>query len=143
VSAARERWDDHLRSTVVDPVGMREISELSGASKRTVETWRLRDQLPEPAVVISVGPLWNRRDVELWLLDSGRWSSPGYDAVVEWSTRIHGTEGDRAQWGIEVAELLYTDGPDVELPPYPRGRRATIETRDKTVRRIFRNASSS
>jgi predicted DNA-binding transcriptional regulator AlpA len=51
---------------MLDLVGVPEIAEMTGASRRTA--WRYVDHetFPEPAAEVSGKRLWRRRDVERW-----------------------------------------------------------------------------
>ena len=71
---------------------------------------------------------------------------PGWHALVAWSSRIHGEmdrgrPSDRHEWAIECADLLEQHGPEVDLPPFPSRFPSTRESRDETIRRLFREAS--
>lgn len=47
-------------------VGLAEIAELLGISKRTATRYTARDDFPEPAAELSMGPIWLRAEVERW-----------------------------------------------------------------------------
>jgi prophage regulatory protein len=49
-----------------DVVALHEITELLGVSKRTAATYANRDDFPPPAVYLSTGRVWRRKDVEAW-----------------------------------------------------------------------------
>jgi hypothetical protein len=66
--------------------------------------------------------------------------NPGEAAVVAWSKRIHDLGGDRHAWACRAARTLAALGPDAQLPPFPSRLRTTQESRDETVRRIYRQA---
>ena len=67
--------------------------------------------------------------------------TPGSRAVVEWSTRIHGTGGARHRWAVEAAQTLDKGGLGVALPPFPSRMKSTRAARDETVRRLYREAA--
>jgi len=48
-------------------VGLAEVAELLGVSKRTASRYTLRPEFPAPAVELAMGPIWHRADVEAWM----------------------------------------------------------------------------
>jgi prophage regulatory protein len=52
-----------------DLLGQREIAALSGIEFSKLRTWVHRGKLPEPFVVLSLGPIWLRADVERWIAE--------------------------------------------------------------------------
>lgn len=67
--------------------------------------------------------------------------SPGAEAVLEWSRRIHGVDSDRHTWAIECAARMDQNGPEAELPAFPSRLHGTRASRDETVRRLYRQAT--
>jgi hypothetical protein len=59
-------------ATNCDPVGTVEIAERLGVTRRTVETWRYRQLLPEARWTVGGGPAWQWRDIERWARETGR-----------------------------------------------------------------------
>lgn len=47
-------------------MGLREITELTGKPRRTVDTWRHRGQLPEPDWIVSGRPIWREKTIHDW-----------------------------------------------------------------------------
>ena len=47
--------------------GLAEVAELLGVSKRTASRYTLRPDFPAPAVVLAMGPIWYRAEVEEWV----------------------------------------------------------------------------
>lgn len=54
------------------PLGLSEIAQLCGVSRRTPEVWRARGVLPEPDGMVSGSPLWWRETVTTWATATGR-----------------------------------------------------------------------
>ena len=55
-----------------DPVGINEIAERLGVPRNTVDIWRYRKRLPEPAWTVGGRPAWNWPDIKSWAEQSGR-----------------------------------------------------------------------
>lgn len=55
-----------------EPVGIPEIAERLGVKRATVDTWRVRELLPEPRWVVGGRPCWDWPDVEAWAERTGR-----------------------------------------------------------------------
>jgi len=47
-------------------VGLAEVAETLGVSKRTASRYAARADFPRPAVVLAMGPIWLLEDVEAW-----------------------------------------------------------------------------
>ena len=47
-------------------VGLAEVAETLGVSKRTASRYAARAEFPRPAVVLAMGPIWLLEDVEAW-----------------------------------------------------------------------------
>lgn len=62
---------DHPPSPV-EPVGMIEIAERLGVRRQTVQQWRFRGLLPDPAWTISGDPAWDWAVIEHWARETGR-----------------------------------------------------------------------
>lgn len=50
-----------------DLVGAMEIAQRAGVRYGLVQRWIARATFPEPALRLSMGPLWDWQDVEAWL----------------------------------------------------------------------------
>ena len=61
---------DHLVSRV-------EIAELLGVSQQRVHQLLTRPDFPEPVVVLAIGSIWRREDVEEWARRTGRLPAEG------------------------------------------------------------------
>jgi prophage regulatory protein len=48
-------------------VGLAEVAALLGVSKRTATRYTAREDFPEPAAVLAMGPIWCRAEVEAWI----------------------------------------------------------------------------
>lgn len=57
--------------TRLDLVGYSEIAERLGVSRRTVETWRQREILPEPEWIVSGSPIWRGATITRWTEKTG------------------------------------------------------------------------
>ena len=74
-------------------LGTDEVAELLDVQKGTVRKWRTRRPrtvpFPEPAVQLTMGPVWLREDVEKWGLATGRLLLLGTSArpVIATATR--------------------------------------------------------
>lgn len=53
-------------------VGMAEIAEMTGIARSHLRTMRTRGQLPEPQVVLAMGPVWKRSVIERWIKKRAR-----------------------------------------------------------------------
>jgi predicted DNA-binding transcriptional regulator AlpA len=51
---------------MLDLVGVPEIADMLGASRRTAWRYIERDDFPEPVAQVTAKRLWKRRDVERW-----------------------------------------------------------------------------
>lgn len=58
--------------TIIDPVGPREIADRLRVSVNTVHSWRNRGILPDPDVVLGLGPIWSWIRISTWALETGR-----------------------------------------------------------------------
>lgn len=47
-------------------VGLAEIAEMLGVTKRSASRYALRDDFPTPLVELAMGPVWLADDVEEW-----------------------------------------------------------------------------
>jgi hypothetical protein len=47
-------------------VGLAEIADLFGVSKRTASRYTLRSDFPEPVARLRAGPIWLEEDVHCW-----------------------------------------------------------------------------
>jgi hypothetical protein len=59
----------------IDPVGLKEIAAMAGVSGErggTVYIWRSRGTLPAEDRMVSGNPVWDRKVIEKWLVDTGR-----------------------------------------------------------------------
>jgi len=56
----------------VEPVGLAEIADRLRVTRATVDSWRMRDRLPEPRWTVGGRPAWNWADIEAWAHDTGR-----------------------------------------------------------------------
>jgi predicted DNA-binding transcriptional regulator AlpA len=48
-------------------VGLAEVAELLGVSKRTATRYAARADFPKPAAQLAMGPIWFVEDVEEWI----------------------------------------------------------------------------
>jgi hypothetical protein len=48
-------------------VGIAEVAEMAGLSRANVRMMRSRGLLPEPQVVLAMGPVWKRSVIERWV----------------------------------------------------------------------------
>jgi prophage regulatory protein len=53
-------------------VGSAEIGRMLGVSRQRVQQLIKRGDFPEPDVVLEMGKVWQRADVEAWARDHGR-----------------------------------------------------------------------
>jgi prophage regulatory protein len=53
-------------------VGAAEIGRMLGVSRQRVQQLIKRDDFPEPDVVLEMGKVWKRADVEAWAREHGR-----------------------------------------------------------------------
>ncbi len=60
------------RPRTFDLVGLTDIPELLGIARQTARQWRTRGVLPEPQAVVSSSPVWERRTIIDWALDTRR-----------------------------------------------------------------------
>lgn len=58
--------------TIIDPVGPKEIADRLEVSVNTVHSWRNRDAIIDPDVVISGVPVWSWDRIASWALETGR-----------------------------------------------------------------------
>jgi len=65
-----------LEPVRADPVGLQEIADRLGVSRRTPQQWRLRGLLPEPRWSVGGVPIWNWGDIERWARETGRIKPP-------------------------------------------------------------------
>ncbi len=56
----------------LDLVGPKEISEMFGVHRVTVDRWRREEVLPEPEGYLAMGPVWTRSRIEKWGRETGR-----------------------------------------------------------------------
>jgi predicted DNA-binding transcriptional regulator AlpA len=47
-------------------VGLAEVAELLGVTKRTATTYSARDDFPKPLQRLAATPVWRRAEVESW-----------------------------------------------------------------------------
>ncbi|MCL4290696.1 MAG: helix-turn-helix domain-containing protein [Thermoleophilia bacterium] len=69
-----------------DLVGLSEVAQLLGVTRRTVQRYAERADFPAPKVRVAAGRLWRRTDVETWArehlpLPTGRPRNPKPDAA--------------------------------------------------------------
>ena len=55
-----------------DLVGLTDIPDLLGIARQTARQWRTRGVLPEPQAVVSGSPVWERRTIIDWALETRR-----------------------------------------------------------------------
>lgn len=48
-------------------VGLSEIADLLGVSKRTATRYSARPDFPRPAAKLAMGPIWHKADIENWI----------------------------------------------------------------------------
>ena len=48
-------------------VGLAEVADLLGVSKRTATRYAARSDFPKPAAKLAMGPIWLTDDVEDWI----------------------------------------------------------------------------
>lgn len=60
------------RPRTFDLVGLTDIPELLGIARQTARQWRTRGALPEPQAVVSGSPVWERRTIIDWALETRR-----------------------------------------------------------------------
>jgi len=48
-------------------VGLAEVADLLGVSKRTATRYTARDDFPRPVADLAMGPIWLTADVEKWI----------------------------------------------------------------------------
>jgi len=53
-------------------VGAAEIGRMLGVSRQRVQQLIKRDDFPEPDVVLEMGKVWKRAEVEAWAREHGR-----------------------------------------------------------------------
>jgi hypothetical protein len=58
------------------PVGLVEIAERLGVKPKTVQMWRYRKLLPEPAGTVSGAPAWPWHVIRRWAIETGRLDRP-------------------------------------------------------------------
>ena len=49
-----------------DLLGLAEVADLLGTTRRNAIRWTQRDDFPEPIARLRATPVWERRDVERW-----------------------------------------------------------------------------
>lgn len=47
-------------------LGLAEVADLLGVSKRTATRYAARDDFPKPAAQLAMGPIWWTQEVEQW-----------------------------------------------------------------------------
>lgn len=126
----------------IDPYGQARNGKTSTVTARWAEVskagWATRPDRAET------------RWVEAQLTDAGRAElnrSDGYRRVQGWAGRIYGASSNKGvRWALECAEIFDADPGIVEivqLPTCPTSvLKATQQTRDETIRRIYRGATS-
>jgi predicted DNA-binding transcriptional regulator AlpA len=57
---------DFLNVAPEDMVGVSELAELLGVTKRTAIRYSQRPDFPAPLARLAAGPVWKRADVEKW-----------------------------------------------------------------------------
>ncbi len=60
------------RPRTFDLVGLTDLPELLGIARQTARQWRTRGVLPEPQAVVSGSPVWERRTIIDWALETRR-----------------------------------------------------------------------
>lgn len=59
--------------TGMEPVGVVEIADRLGVTRKAVDAWRMRDLgFPEPRWTVGGRPAWEWEDVEAWARETGR-----------------------------------------------------------------------
>lgn len=53
-------------------VGSAEIGRMLGVSRQRVQQLITRDDFPKPEVVLDMGKVWKRGEIEKWARDHGR-----------------------------------------------------------------------
>jgi predicted DNA-binding transcriptional regulator AlpA len=53
-------------------VGSAEVAAMLGVSRQRVQQLIARKDWPDPVVVLKMGKVWKRADVEQWMRDHGR-----------------------------------------------------------------------
>lgn len=71
-------------------------------------------------------------------VESPRSMSPGAEAVLAWSHKIHGFDHERHRWARRVAELL--DAGATEFPRFPSHMPGVALDRLATAQRIYERA---
>ncbi len=59
-----------------DLVGLTDIPPMLGIARQTARQWRQRGVLPEPQAVVSGNPVWERRTIIDWALETRRADRP-------------------------------------------------------------------
>lgn len=60
-----------------DLIGSAEISTLAGVTAQTISVWAQRhEDFPTPLLRFRSGPIYSRKEVEEWLVKTGRLDSP-------------------------------------------------------------------
>ncbi len=60
------------RPRTYDLVGLTDLPELLGIARQTARQWRTRGVPPEPQAVVSGSPVWERRTIIDWALETRR-----------------------------------------------------------------------
>ena len=60
------------RARTFDLVGLTDLPDLLGIARQTARQWRTRGVLPEPQAVVSGSPVWERRTIIDWALETRR-----------------------------------------------------------------------
>lgn len=53
-------------ATADELVGVAEVAEMLGLDRGAVRSYRSRGYLPEPFVVLAMGPIWRREEIIDW-----------------------------------------------------------------------------
>ena len=48
-------------------LGLSEVADLFGVSKRTASRYAARTDFPKPVAQLAMGPIWLQEDVETWI----------------------------------------------------------------------------
>ena len=54
-------------NTYFDPVSNAEIAEIMGVTRQKVSSLHFHNKLPEPYKVLKCGPLWDKKEITMWL----------------------------------------------------------------------------
>ena len=56
----------------LDVVGIAEVSELLRLNRKTVRSWLVRKQMPQPDAWLACGPVWRTSTISKWAAGAGK-----------------------------------------------------------------------